>query len=49
LKFTGFEYENSKTSASPVGSITVSKVTFQPARASMKNDLTKSVQFVKND
>ena len=48
LKFEGFVYEtNKKVDADPTGSITVSNVTIQAAKASLENDLTKSVEFVK--
>jgi len=47
LQFTGFRYvQNKNVTVTPVGSITVSKVTLQPAKASMENNLTKSVQYL---
>ena len=50
LQFTGFKYvQNKNVNADPVGSITVSKVTLQPAKATMENNLTKSVQYVTED
>jgi hypothetical protein len=49
MTFSGFKYVQSKSAVSPVGTIKVSKVTLQPAKATMSNDLTKSVQFIKEE
>ena len=50
LQFAGFKYVNDKNAnVTPVGSITVSKVTLQPAKATMENNLTKSVQYLTED
>ena len=50
LQFVGFKYvQNKNVNVTPVGSITVSKVTLQPAKASMENTMTKSVQYITQD